>query len=127
MPERRFRTITVSAQLYQQVQQKARKEGKPLATFVSDILLNMLYVDEKFANYVPLLELIALQGSEVIIRDVKQDKIADVRAKKSDGGRLQLYCTLDGTDYCPHTAFAAALPQMISAVRRGGEAGARGR
>ena len=53
-----------------------------------------------------------------IIRDNKKDKIADVRVRKADGGRLQLYCTLDSTDYCPHTAFAAALPQVLNASRR---------
>jgi hypothetical protein len=118
MPDRRFRTITVSAQLYQQVQEKAKKEKKPLAVFVSDILVNMLYVDERFANYVPLLELVALEADQVIIRDNKKDKIADVRAKRADGGKLHLYCNLDSTDYCPHTAFAAALPQVINATRR---------
>ena len=45
MPDRRFRTITVSAQLYQQVQEKAKKEKKPLAGFVSDILEVMLYIE----------------------------------------------------------------------------------
>ncbi len=44
----------------------------------------MLYVDERFANYVPLLELVALEADQVIIRDNKKDKIADVRAKKAD-------------------------------------------
>ncbi len=118
MPESRFRTITVSAQLYQQVQERARKQKRPLASFVSDILVNMLYVDEKFANYVPLLELVALESDQVIIRDNKKDKIADVRARKGAGGKVELRCTLDNTDYCPHTAFAAALPQVINATRR---------
>lgn len=118
MPERRFRTITVSAQLYQHVQERAKKEKKPLAVFVSGILVNMLYVDEKFANYVPLLDLVALETDQVIIRDNKKDKIADVRVRKADGGKLQLYCTLDATDYCPHTAFAAALPQVLNAAKR---------
>ena len=118
MPERRFRTITVSAQLYQQVQERAKKEKKPLAVFVSDILVNMLYVDEKFANYVPLLDLVALETDQVIIRDNKKDKIADVRVKKGASGKVELYCDFDRTDYCPHTAFAAALPQVLNAARR---------
>ena len=61
MPDRRFRTITVSAHLYQQVQEKA---------------------------------------------------------KSADGGKVKFYCELDASDYCPHTAFAAALPQVRNARRR---------
>jgi hypothetical protein len=118
MPDRGFKTITIAAQLYDQVRQRAKRERKSAAGFVSGILVNMLYVDERFANYVPLLELVSLEANEVIIRDNKKDRIVEVRAKKADGGKLELYCTLDGTDYCPHTAFAGALPQMISAVRR---------
>jgi hypothetical protein len=41
-----------------------------------------------------------------------------VRARKANGSKIELHCTLDGTDYCPHTAFAAALPQVINATRR---------
>ena len=43
-----------------------------------------------------------------------KEMVEEVR--KADGSKLQLYRTLDSTDYCPHTAFAAALPQVISTV-----------
>ncbi len=117
MPDRRFRTITVAQQLYDQAKEKAKREKKSVAGYVSDILVNVFYVDERFANYVPMLELVALEASEVIIRDNKKDKIVDVKVRKSAGGKLELHCSLDGTDYCPHTAFAAALPQVLNAVR----------
>ena len=118
MPERRFRTITVSAQLYQQVQERAKKEKRPLSGFVSDVLVNFLYVDEKFANYVPFLELVALEAGEIIVRDNKKDRIADVRARKGANGRMELHCTLDNTAYCAHTASAAALPQVLNVAKR---------
>lgn len=118
MPDRGFKTITVTAQLYEQVKQKAKKEKKSAASYVSEILVNMFYVDERFANYVPMLELVALEANEVIIRDNKKGRIAEVMAKRADDGKLRLYCALDSTDYCPHTAFAGALPQVSSAVRR---------
>jgi hypothetical protein len=36
-----------------------------------------------------------------------------------DGGKVKFYCEMDdNTDYCPHTAFAAALPQVRNAIRR---------
>ena len=118
MPDRGFKTITVSSQLYQRVQQKAKKENKSAASFVSEILQIMLYVEEKFANYVPFLELVSLETDEVIMRDNKKDRIVGVKARSSDGGKVKFYCELDdNTDYCPHTAFAAALPQVRNALR----------
>ena len=118
MPERGFRTITVTTQLYKQVQQRAKKENKKVASFVSEALDIMLYVDEKFSNYVPFLELISLDNDEVIIRDNKKDRIFGVKAKASDNGKVRFYCETDDTDYCPHTSFAAALPQVRKALRR---------
>ena len=117
MPDRRFRTITVSAQLYQQVQEKAKKEKKPLASFVSDILQVMLYIEDRFSNYAPFLELISLGEDEVVVRDNKKDRIVGVKARAADGGKVKFYCELDATDYCQHTAFAAALPQVRNALR----------
>ncbi|MGP8125134.1 MAG: hypothetical protein ACLQEQ_04595 [Nitrososphaerales archaeon] len=119
MPERGFKTITVTAQLYQRVQQRAKKENRKAASYVSEILETMLYVEDKFLNYVPFLELVSLNSNEVIIRDNKNDRIVGVKAKATDGGKVKFYCEIDGnTDYCPHTAFAAALPQVRHALRR---------
>lgn len=118
MPARGFRTITVATPLYQRVQQRAKKENKGVASFVSEVLEIMLYVEDKFANYVPFLELVSLQENEVVIRDNKKDRIVGVRAR-TEGGKVKFYCEADdNTDYCPHTAFAAALPQVRNALRR---------
>ncbi len=118
VPERGFKTITVTTQLYQQVQQRAKKENKKVASYVSEIVEIMLYVEDKFPNYVPFLELISLDSNEVVIRDNKKDRIVGVKARSSDGGKVKFYCEFDNTDYCPHTAFAAALPQVRNALRR---------
>ena len=81
MPERGYKTITVSTQLYQRVQQRAKKENKSAASFVSEALAIMLYVEDKFANYVPFLQLISIDNDEVIMRDNKKDRIFGVKAK----------------------------------------------
>ncbi len=117
MPDTGFRTITVTEQIYQQVKQRAKKENKSVASFASEALDIMLYVEEKFSKYVPYLHLISLENDEVIVRDTKKDRVAAVKAK-TDNGKVRLYCELDETDYCPHTAFAAALPQVRNAIRR---------
>ena len=119
MPERGFTTITVSKQLYQQIEQRAKKESKKTASYASELLESMFYVQDSFRNYVPFLELVSLTNDEVIIRDNKKDRIVGVRARGADGGKVKFYCEFDDdTDYCPHTAFAAALPQVRNAIRR---------
>jgi len=117
--ERGYTTVTVSKQLYRQLQERAKKENKKVATYASELMETMLYVEEKFLNYVPFLELVSLNDNEVIIRDSKNDRIVGVKAKAADGGKVKFYCEMDdNTDYCPHTAFAAALPQVRNAIRR---------
>ncbi|MDV3292657.1 MAG: hypothetical protein LYZ70_00115 [Nitrososphaerales archaeon] len=118
MPDRGFRTITVTEAIYDQVKQRAKKEKKSAATYVSEILQVMLYIEDRFSNYAPFLELISLGKDEVVIRDNKKDRIVGVKARAAEGGKVKFYCELDGTDYCPHTAFAAALPQVRNAIRR---------
>ena len=118
MPDRGFRTITVTEAIYNQVRQRSKKENKSTATYVSDILQVMFYVEDRFANYAPFLELISLDKDEVVIRDHKKDRIVGVRAKAGDGGKVKFHCELDGTEYCQHTAFAEALPQVRKALRR---------
>ncbi|HZW85624.1 MAG TPA: hypothetical protein VFE91_06985 [Nitrososphaerales archaeon] len=117
MPDRGFRTITVTEAIYGQVKQRARREKKSAATYVSEILEVMLYIEDKFSNYAPFLELISLGEDDVVVRDHKKDRIAGVKAKSADGGKMRFYCELDASDYCPHTAFAAALPQVRKAIR----------
>jgi len=118
MPDRGFRTVTVTEALYDQVKQRAKKEKKSAATYVSEILQVMLYIEDRFSNYAPFLELISLGEDEVVVRDHKKDRIVGVKAKAADGGKVRFYCELDATDYCQHTAFAAALPQVRNALRR---------
>ncbi len=118
MPDRGFRTITVTERVYQQVKQRAKKENKSAATYVSEILQVMLYIEDRFSTYAPFLELISLGEDEVVVRDNKKDRIVGVKAKSADGGKVRFYCELDATDYCQHTAFAAALPQVRNALRR---------
>ncbi len=38
--------------------------------------------------------------------------------RSSDNGKVRFYCDIDSTDYYPHTAFAAALPQVRNAIKR---------
>ncbi len=117
MADSGFKTITVAEQLYQRVKERAKKENKSAARFVSEILETFLYVEEKLSRVTPFLELISVDSKAAVVRDRKRDKVVGVRIKTSDGGKVGLYCELDRTDYCPHTAFATALPQVRNAIR----------
>ena len=45
--------------------------------------------------------------------------VIEAMPRAADGGKAKFYCEMDdNTDYCPHTAFAAALPQVRNAIRR---------
>ena len=118
MPARGFRTITVAEAIYDQVKLRARKEGKSVTTYVSEILKAMFNVEDVLANHVKLLELVSLNDEVIVIRDNKKERIVGVKARPADRGKVKFYCELDGTDYCNHTAFAAALPQARNAIRR---------
>ena len=85
---------------------------------MSDILQVMFYVEDRFPNYAPFLALISLGQDEVVIRDNNKDRIVGVKAKAGDGGKVNFHCEVDGTEYCQHTAFAEALPQVRNAIRR---------
>ena len=118
MPDRGFRTITVTDQIYEQVKQRAKKENKSVATFASEALEIMLFVEDKFSRYVPYLQIVSVDQDEVIIKDNKIDRVVGIKARSSDNGKVRFYCDIDNTDYCPHTAFAAALPQVRNAIKR---------
>jgi len=72
----------------------------------------------KAVNYAPFLEHISLGQNEVVMRDYRKDRVVGVGARSADGRKVKFYCELDSTDYCPHTAFAAAPPQERNAIRR---------
>ena len=47
-PDRGFRTITVTEQIYEQVKQRTKKEDKSVATFASQALEIVLFVEDRF-------------------------------------------------------------------------------
>jgi hypothetical protein len=118
MPDTGFRTITVSQQIYDQVKQRAKKENKSVATFTSDALEIMLFIEDTFSKYAPYLQIVSVDQDEVIIKDSKIDRVVGIKARSTDNGKVRFFCDIDNTDYCPHTAFAAALPQVRNAIKR---------
>jgi len=118
LPESGFTTITISRQLHREIEQGAREENKKVARYASELMETMLYVEATFSNFTPMFKIISMGNGEVIVRDNKIDRIVGVKTKAAEDGKSKFYCELDNTDYCPHTAFAAALPQVRNAIRR---------
>ena len=57
--------------IYERAKQRAQKEHKSAASFVSEALEIMLFVEEKFSNCVPYPQIVSVDKDEVIIRDNK--------------------------------------------------------
>ena len=116
MPERNFATITVSDAVYAEPKWRAKREKKSTAGYASELLRAMLSV-EWFSKCESPLTLIALSSDGVILRDGRKDRIVGVRNKEDGEGKLRFYCELDDTDYCEHTAFTEAVPQIRKGIR----------
>jgi len=116
MPERNFATITVSDAVYAQLKRRAKKENKSTAGYASELLRAMLSV-ERFSKCDSPLTLFAVSGDGVVISDGRKNRIVGVRDRQDGEGKLRFYCELDDTDYCEHTAFAEAIPQIRKGIR----------
>jgi hypothetical protein len=108
MPPRRFASITVTDALYAEMKRRAKRQNKSVSRYASEFLEAIFCIEDRFSKYAPFLKLISLDNDEVVVRDNKKDRIVGVKAKAADNGKVRFYCELDDTDYCPHTAFAAA-------------------
>ena len=117
MPDGGFKTITVTDQLYERVKRQAKKRGNSVSGYVSETLQAVFKVEDSFSGCTPLFQLVSVGQTDVVVRDDKKDRIVGVKARAADGGKVRFYCELDATDYCQHTAFAAALPQVRNAIR----------
>ena len=116
MPERNFATITVSNAVYAKLKLRAKRENKSTAGYASELLRAMLLA-ERFSKCESPLTLIAVSSDGVVLRDGRKDRIVGVRDKKDAEDKLRFYCELDDTDYCEHTAFAEAIPQIRKGIR----------
>ena len=62
MPDKGFRTITVTEAVYDQVKWRAKKEEKSMATYVSEILQATFNIEDVLTNHDKLLELVDFFG-----------------------------------------------------------------
>jgi hypothetical protein len=119
MPKPGYKSITVSENVYKkffEVYEKNRKglELKGIMSFsgyLTSRMEEMMIKDEVFAKHSPFIEKIAVDQNRVILKDNKQNRIAEVLLKN---GELQ--CLLDERSDCVHVGFVYSLPELYSII-----------
>ncbi len=112
MPDKGFRSINVTEEVYQKVKLKAEQEKKSITAYASHVLASFMEADEKLSRYAPFIEVIGFEGNSVILRDHKLDRIVEVYLHEKE-----LSCYYDDSKECVHVSFCHALPQVGRVVR----------
>ena len=123
MPKPGYKSITVSENVYKkffEVYEKNRKglELKGIMSFsgyLTNRMEEMMIKDEVFAKHSPFIEKIAIDQNRVILKDNKQNRIAEILLKN---GELQ--CLLDERSDCVHVGFVYSLPELYCIINNKG-------
>jgi hypothetical protein len=123
MPKPGYKSITVSENVYKkffEVYEKNRKglELKGIMSFsgyLTNRMEEMMIKDEVFAKHSPFIEKIAIDQNRVILKDNKQNRIAEILLKN---GELQ--CLLDERSDCVHVGFVYSLPELYCIISNKG-------
>ncbi|MEM3383873.1 MAG: hypothetical protein QXD42_06845 [Nitrososphaerales archaeon] len=122
MPYKGFSAITIKEELYKKLNEKLNedykdKKVKPsLASYVSDILWNVIESEEILRKYGPFLEKFAIEPDKIFIKDNRLDRIAELVLRDGD-----LYCILDESFNCVHIGFAWSIPEVYKAMELHGK------
>lgn len=123
MPKPGFKTITVKEAIfnkyyshYKKREGELKAKGISFSAFVTGLMREAMIKHETFLKYAPFIEKIAMEDDRVILKDNKQDRIAEVMIK--DG---QLQCLLDEEKTeCIHIGFVYSLPEIYDALEKKG-------
>ena len=122
MPKPGYKSITVSENVYKKFfevyeQNRKRLELKGISSlsgYVTNRMEEMMIKDEVFAKHSPFIEKIAIDQNRVILKDNKQNRIAEVLM---NNGELQ--CLLDERSDCVHIGFVYSLPELFIISTKG--------
>ena len=112
MPDKGFRSITVTEEVHKRLTSKAEKEKTSVSSLASHVLACYMEADEKLGRYAPLIELFGFEGNCAILRDRKSNRSIDVYMNDKE-----LFCAFDESKNCVHVSFCQALPQVRKVVR----------
>jgi hypothetical protein len=112
MPDKGFRTVNVTEQIYQKIRTRAQQENKSITAYATQVLASVIETDEKLSHYSPFIEVVGFEGNSVILRDHKLDRIIEIYLHEEE-----LSCVYDDSKDCVHVSFCHALPQVKKVVR----------
>ncbi len=112
MPDKGFRTVNVTEQIYQKIRTRAQQENKSITAYATQVLASVIETDEKLSRYSPFIEVVGFEGNSVILRDHKLDRIIEIYLHEEE-----LSCVYDDSKDCVHVSFCHALPQVKKVVR----------
>jgi hypothetical protein len=123
MPKPGYKSITVSENVYKKFfevyeQNRKRLELKGIMSFsgyLTNRMEEMMIKDEVFAKHSPFIEKTAIDQNRVILKDNKQNRIAEVLL---NNGELQ--CLLDERSDCVHVGFVYSLPELYDITSNNG-------
>jgi len=112
MPDKGFRSVNVTQQVWEKLKSKAKQEQTSISAYATEVLTSFIEADERLSHYAPLIEVVAFEGNSVILRDKKLARIVEVYLHEKE-----LSCRHDDSRECVHVAFCQALPQVRRFVR----------
>ncbi len=113
MPDKGFRSVNVTEQVWEKLKSKAKKERTSISAFTTEVLTSFIEADERLSHYAPLIEVVAYEGNSIILRDKKLARIIEVYLHQKE-----LSCRHDDDSKdCVHVSFCQALPQVRKFVR----------
>ena len=123
MPKPGFRSVTIAENVYERfydefekVKPDLQKKGiNSFAGFITYMIEERMLDDKIFAKHAPMLEEVATYDDRVVVKDNKDDRIADVVIRNGE-----LYCQLCEDSNCVHVGFVYALPKVYSTLSKHG-------
>ncbi len=103
--------LTVNAEIYDRISKiyKKEKTDKSMTQWISEKLLMVIEKDEFLQRYAPYLSKIAIDGSNIILRDEKLKRLVEITYRNK-----RFWCDVHESDCCIHVHFALALPETTS-------------
>ena len=115
MPYKGHKTITVKESLFKELERVWKEKGqnkyRSFSSWVSELLGYVLERDGIIRLCAPYLQSVGADDNILYIKDHKLKKIAEISIKHSN-----LYCNICRSEYCIHTAFSIAIPEVARII-----------
>jgi len=119
MPKKGFKSITISKDLYDRVEEKYKtvKEQVQIsginsfAGYVVNCIDSMIKRDRVFSKFMPKLEKVSVDTDRIVLKDNIKNRITEISVVISRN-KKHLYCNLCDRDSCQHVGFCYSIPEV---------------